>query len=515
MKKNRWFLYLRQNLFLIFVICISSYNVFQSAYHLFYGDLLFHTDIARDFMLTQGMLDEGKLTLIGPRAGGIPGVFYSPLWFYINAPVLFLANGNPVVVGYFWLLLAVGSLGLIYWITKKVFGNKPAYIASIIYSFQIIGFVRGMTPWFGSVFLSPLLLYFMFLFVTTKKLRHFSLAVLTNGFIICFQPAFGLITLFITYLIGFYYLLKNKKIIYFTAFPLPVFPLFTYFLFEVRHDFLQTRAIMDFLFHGSSQFQIGMFLFILGNRVDQFLGRVNIIGDSYLLSNLIFLIVFLAPLVIVKKAHLKKSYRSFILLFYVYFGLFWVITFLFKGIVWDYYHLGFLPLLIIIFSSLSKFINKKLFVLLFVWIMFSLLFRSWNSGQLWISSFTNQNSSSWKLNENTAKFVYENTAEEFGYFVYSPDEFGYSIKYAVSYLGKKSRVKGIICTKRKTTFLLYDPYKKSPNEYVFWREKRVNIGKKPTLSRQIGQILIEKYELNSQEQAVAADPNLVCGLHFR
>jgi len=516
MKKIHWQKYFKKNTLLIVVILIASYNIVQSAYHLFYGDLLFHTDIARDFLLTQEMIDEKKLTLIGPRAGGIPGVFYSPLWFYINAPMLILGDGNPVIVGYFWMVLAVLSLGTTYYITRRIFGNTAACVAALIYSFEIVGFVRGMTPWFGSVALSPPLMYLMYQFVIKKRLRDYSLAVLINGFIICFQPAFGLITLFITYLIGLYYTVRFKKAIYLIAFPVSSLPLFTYFLFEIRHNFLQTRAIIEFLFHNSSQFQLWMILFIARNRIDQFLGRINIIGDSSIFSNLVFLGIYLSVLIIVfKKTSLKKAHRTFILLFYLYFGMFWATTFLFKGIVWDYYHLGFMPLLIIIFSSMTLFIKKKVFILMTIWVLATLLFRTWDSGPQWISTFTGQNGSSWKLNEDVAKFVNKNVSDEFGYFVYSPDELGYSIKYAMNYIDKKNKNTAAICAKETNTFLLYDPYKKSPNEFVYWREKRVRINKPPVLSRQLGQILIEKYVLNPQEIAISPDPNLVCGLHFR
>ena len=150
-----------------------------------------------------------------------------------------------------------------------------------------------------------------------------------------------------------------------------------------------------------------------------------------------------------------------------------------------------------------------------IWILATLWFRTWDSGPQWISTFTGQNGSSWKLNEDVAKFVNKNVSGEFGYFVYSPDELGYSIKYAMSFIDKKNANTGVICAKKPNTFLLYDPYKKSPNEFVYWREKRVRINKPPVLSQQLGQILVEKYVLNPQEIAISPDPNLVCGLHFR
>src|SRR5579863_1751233 len=105
--------------YLFFCVAIILYGIYLFSLHLFLGDLLFHTDIARDFLLIQDIAVNHKLTLIGPRAGGIPGTFFGPIWLYLNLPVFLLGNGNPIIIGYFWLLLFFVGIGTVYYVGYK------------------------------------------------------------------------------------------------------------------------------------------------------------------------------------------------------------------------------------------------------------------------------------------------------------------------------------------------------------------------------------------------------------
>src|ERR1700704_37205 len=102
--------------YLFFCIASILFGIYLFSLHLLLGDLLFHTDIARDFLLIQDIAVNNKLTLIGPRAGGIPGVFFGPIWLYLNLPAFIIGNGNPLAVGYFWLLLFLFGVGAVYYV---------------------------------------------------------------------------------------------------------------------------------------------------------------------------------------------------------------------------------------------------------------------------------------------------------------------------------------------------------------------------------------------------------------
>ena len=99
-------------------------NFLSASWYLLKGDILFHVDIARDFLVLEEIVFLKKLTLIGARSGGIPGLFHGPLWFYLNLPAFLIGKGNPLFVGLFWIILFALSLIIIYNIAKKVFDKS-------------------------------------------------------------------------------------------------------------------------------------------------------------------------------------------------------------------------------------------------------------------------------------------------------------------------------------------------------------------------------------------------------
>ena len=70
-------------------LAILSAVLFLNTLHLFKADVRFHTDIARDFLVMADIVETNKPTLIGPKSGGISGVFHGPAWYYLNLPFIF------------------------------------------------------------------------------------------------------------------------------------------------------------------------------------------------------------------------------------------------------------------------------------------------------------------------------------------------------------------------------------------------------------------------------------------
>ena len=208
-------------LFFVFAFFLSTINIFQK-------DLNFNTDIARTFLLVENMVDTGHLTLIGPRAGGISGMFFGPAILYLYAPFYILGGGNPIVIAYFWIFLNFFSLYSVFFVSDKIFGRKLAIFASLIYAFFSVPFSSGVTASFGSVLLSPWLLYFMYLFLKSRRLLHITIALLINGFIYQFQPAAGMITLAVTFAITIYIFLREKKYTFFFSYLVLLIPFSTF-----------------------------------------------------------------------------------------------------------------------------------------------------------------------------------------------------------------------------------------------------------------------------------------------
>jgi len=503
-----------------YYLCIAciAYGIYLFAYHLLLGDLLFHTDIARDFLLIQDVAVNHRFTLIGPRAGGIPGTFFGPIWIYLNLPAFLIGNGNPLVIGYFWLLLMIFGLGAVFYSAKKVFGYEVAILSTTIFTFTITFLAPGFTQSFGPIVVAPILLYTMYLFIEKKHIRYLCWSAVLSGLLIQFQPAFGSIVLFLTFVLSLGILIKRKSLQYQLVWFLAFLPLSTYVIFELRHNFLETRALYTFIFHhNSNAFQQVTYPEVAHNRLEGFLDSINFLSMNTTSINSFF--VLLNFIILSLWANTKKSgQRTFILLIYFYLIGFWLITFLFKGTVWNYYYWGLYPLLAIAFGSLFLKIDKRFFLLIFILFMTVMITNGYNTVKGWQDGIYAKDTSSWIINKEVAELVYNDAHSDFGYYVYSPDIFGYSKKYAMSYIGMTGiyPMKSYLCTKKPTTYIIYESTPPgSHTDPVFWKTASVSIKTKPVWRKQIHTVIIEKYQLTAKQVEQPSDPTMICGLEWR
>ncbi len=505
--------------FYLFFCAVSVlYGIYLFALHVFLGDLLFHTDIARDFLLIQDIAINHKLTLIGPRAGGIPGMFFGPIWLYLNLPAFLIGNGNPLVIGYFWLFLFLFGVGAVFYISKKIFVTAVGLIAITIFIYSIIFLAPGYTQSFAPVFLSPILLYTVYLFVEKRKICHLCWSVFLCGLLIQFQPAFGSIITAITFLLSLIILIKRRHIKYLLVWIVIIIPLATFIVFELRHNFLQTHVLFNFIFHHSSlAFAQITFMQIAQNRFGGFLDSVNLININTPLINAFFVLLNVFIFTVWFKSE-KSGQRTFILLIYLYFIGFWITTFLFKGTVWDYYYWGLFPLLSIALSSLFLKVDKRLFLVLYTILTLLMIKNGYNTVREWQNKIYAKNTSSWIVNKEVADYIYKDADQNFGYYVYSTDRLGYSKKYAMSYVGETGNYpfSGTLCAKKPLTYLIYGPTGPgSITNPVKWKARRAVISTKPVSVKMIQEVKIEKYRLSQKEVLIPSSPGIVCNLDWR
>ncbi len=249
---NNFIAYISKNSLKILFFTSIVICIIMASWFVIHGDIYFHTDIARDFLLLEDMVKNKPITLIGPRSGGISGVFHGTLWLYLNLPILILS--------------------------------------------------------------------FLYLIV---------------------------------------YFFKRKRYHHFLSFSILLIPLSTFILFDIRHNFLQLKAIMNFLSAGKDLGKINLQSFFLSRIKGILIDGFVMMSEKYwfliLASITIPLILVLLKIVSNKKF---KNRDLYILFFYFYLG-FWLITFFYKGTIWSYYYWPTLPLAVIIFSSLGRLFKKK------------------------------------------------------------------------------------------------------------------------------------------------------------
>lgn len=516
----------------LFLIILFGYGLYLVAQHLLATDLTFHTDIARDFLLMEDIIKTKDPTLIGPKAGGIPGMFFGPVWLYMLIPFMIVGSGNPLVIGYFWFALILFSILSVFFIAKKIFGRTSAIIAALLYTFCSVSFAGGFTQSFGSVILSPWLLYTMYLYWKQKQSRHLLVALLIDGFIYQCQPAVGMITLFVTIAFSLFLIIKRKRHKDLLSYFILLIPFSTYILFELKHDLLQIHAFINhFTGSGSPTGEKLTFTEYVSNRITSYIGVFDfVIRDSSqtnafpvitflkkysFITHTLFvgMFAFIAYAVVTHKKLIGKMYYQ---LFFLYFIGFVIISNVYRGIIIDYYFWWFMPLTIIAFAGLYRIISKKFFFLLVGIILSLTVLNAIDFRIMWQKHFLGIDSSSWKLNRGVAKFIYANAPSDFGYYVYSPDEFGHSIRYAMDYVQNTNTHKSTLCKKTPVMYLVYYPTPSfAKTDPVYWKKNRVRIDKQPIFTKKIHDITIEKYSLTPEEISIQADPNIVCDLHFR
>lgn len=515
-----------RNLILLLII----FNIFLASRWIIDGNLFFHTDIARDFLLLADIVDNKHLTLIGPRSGAIPGLFHGPLWLYLNLPSFILGQGNPVFVGGFWVILYILSLFITYYVGKRMFGKEEGLLSALLLSTVTILNVRSLFNPYGALLLFPLFFYVFLRFLQNQKLKILVLSLLILGFIIQFQMAFGVPILFLTLIYLIYYLLKKRKLLHLISLLVLLIPLSSFLLFDFRNHFIQFNSVKNYLLGSESHGKLNLNLFQLGliRIKESVTDGFGIITQNNLYITVILLILFIVGIYIsYKKKNNIRLFSVYGIGVYFYLG-FWFLTIFFEGPVWNYYYLPFIPLLILLFVSLKAYVNKIIFYIVFILIYAVNLQVVIKDIYSYDPNPLKQDVSTWQFNSLVAEEVFEGPESEFGYFIFTPDLYGYSPRYALNFYQKNHQEKKVYPYKKKSvTYLVIAPppvYGKDPNSIWYqkninsklWKSNDIRINREPESKILFENgFVIEKYSLSDEEIKVEPNPYLIKDIFFR
>jgi len=129
-------------------------------------------------------------------------------------------------------------------------------------------------------------------------------------------------------------------------------------------------------------------------------------------------------------------------------------------------------------------------------------------------NFIGKNPDSWKFLFNLSKKVYQQPEKTFGYFVFSPDAFGYQPRYAMIYTASLFNKQVLSFEKRPITYIIAAPHPFMKDRW--WKENQVNIIGEPELTIPFENgYKIEKYLLSDEQIKIPFDPAINPGIHFR
>ncbi len=213
------------------------------------GSFLFNMDNARDLVDVREMVELKKLRLTGPTSA-IEGFFNGPAWYYLLAVPYVLSNGNPYsaillqiflwAVGGYFLLKLVSRLG-----TWLVFPIGIIWIAS---NYMVLATSYSFNP-NPVTLLSPLFIYLLVKYLETEKLLYAISVFLLGGLFFNFEMNFGIFTPLIIFTSLIIY--KRKKLFQMKSFWLGsvvyALCLLPQVLFDLKHDFLMSNSILNYL----------------------------------------------------------------------------------------------------------------------------------------------------------------------------------------------------------------------------------------------------------------------------
>lgn len=467
------------------------------------GELIIQTDIARDFLLLEEIVQKRVPPLIGAHSG-ISGVFHGPLWFYINLPFFILGRGNPAVVGLFWVILYAISLLILFYSAKKLFNFEVAILSTTLYAMISVQEINNLSNPYGALILFPLFFYLFHRYTKNLKFIYLLLAVFILGLIIQFQMAFGIPILILTFLFLIVFLVKKQRLIHLASLFTIFFTQSTTILFELRHNFLQTRSLFEYLNKHEGSVTIARPLTE---------GLIFFTKNNFYL-NWIFVLMVLLVLVYVWRKKSLKNASIYLFFAYFYFG-YWFLMRFYTGTIWVYYHWAFIPVLIILFCSVSQIMNKKLFLVLF-FIFTGILFNQQINRFIERNNYMGVTQASWRFIKSSAESVYKDAKGDFGYYVVSDDELGYQAKYAFHYLQQFYKKKAFGYEKKDITYAYIVPSSDkgySADNYV---RERIKIKNPPIkiIKFQNG-VRINKYKVTGGDLTTPSDPNLINSMIFR
>ncbi|MCL2110054.1 hypothetical protein FWH30_00475 [Microgenomates group bacterium] len=514
----------------IFLVVVMVFLLGVGSLHLWRGDIWFHADVARDFLVMDEMVETGKLTLIGPKSGGIAGVFHGPAWYYLNLPMFVMVGGSPAAMGVWWMVMYVASLGVSFYLIKKRQGMDIALLATTLLMCLTVFLAGRMLQSTPAMFLIMPSWYCLSEYLASKKARWLLGGVFLLGMMVQFQMALGVPVLLGVGLYLVYFMVKNKLWRHLWCLGIMLIPLSTFVVFDLRHDFLQTRSAVRYLAEGdrdnSEAFELINYLRLRGQAL---VGGFTLLPFSSQVwrgggAMAGIILVVASGRLLMEREEETEVMRASIWLGLLMVGSFWIFTIPFRGEIRSYYYDNLWPIICLLAAmAIDKY--KALKILAMGMIVVNVGRIGIMGADYWKQD-AKENIERWTFYGAMARDVMENAeGKEFGYFAWTADQLGYGSKYAMKYWGKRYDMVVYPYEKREITYLLIAPNEATYNPDAnpdYWQKSQVRIEREADGEWKYESDLyqgdgfrVKRYNLDEEERGVAADENLIKGLEFR
>lgn len=408
------------------------------------GNYLFLFDHGHYFIDVRNSLLAGKIPLIGTYTP-VQSVFQGPGWYYLLTLVFLLGRGDPYYGMVLMLIISLSSVIGAFFVARYLWGEKAGFVTAFLFAAAPISIktTRHMWPPYPLLLVMILYVYFLFKVLLEKKKKYTLWLGLITGLTFHFEVAFGIFLLPVTIFILLLYrhrLSFKSAILALLGFLVTFLP---QIVFDLRHDFIQTRGILNFINSKGQDMGIPKpFFLYMKQHLFMFAGtlRESIGLPEKFLSRWLLLLIFSFLLIIIFIKTNKKEKETIKVLMGIIIGVFLMYAF-YPHDLWEWYLIGlgtvYIFLLGLIMTKLLEHRILKFLVLIF---FLGVSFYSLNDlkEKYYPQPKIDDNLAFVKAKKEIIDYIYNDAdGQPFGVFVYTPPIYDFPYEYLFWWYGQK------------------------------------------------------------------------------
>lgn len=310
--------------------------------------MIFLGDEGRDALVVKRMIVDGKFTLLGPITS-VGSMYMGPIYYYMMIPFLVLFGLNPVGPSVMVALFSVATVFGVYYLGKKYFSETVGLVGSFFYAISPLTISQGRSSWNPNVvpFFSFALILGLYKVIIEKRQNYLFLIGLMFGILIQLHYT----SLYLLFVAIFSLILTKTKVSLKGIFLFILGTVITFspfLIFELRHEFTNTRAVINFLTTGSETqgVDIAQMVHTFHDVWVRLFWRLLVISSAEL-TKILIVAIFLSIYTAFLKAGLKVKELTILL---VWLGAGMISFAFYGGIIYDYYFVGMFPIPFLFFG---------------------------------------------------------------------------------------------------------------------------------------------------------------------
>ncbi len=314
------------------------------------------------------IVKDKKLTLLGPRANNDKGFFLGPYFTYLLVPFFLATKLHPFALMWVVALYTIVFFLAGFYVLRKMRNDIFSYFFLFLWAINPLLVGYDINPWWPLLIPLGIITLWFSLYRLHNKISFINLVFVGSilGFLINlhFQNIFLILFVLLFFIINRKVRDQTRSqkfsivIISFLIFMLPLF------LFDVRHEFLNTKLFLNFFLphSGGKPFNPFLWLPVFTNLILPFIQTKSLIFTEVFYFLLLTILVYLSKK---KQGFFASFYKSLVILWI----LFPVLFALYQERPSEYYFLFLYPF--ILFAIVDFFLTaKKAFLLAAVSVVF-------------------------------------------------------------------------------------------------------------------------------------------------